>query len=346
MNSQAITAYGAPLQAREGAVPEPRGSEVLLRIDHCGVCHSDLHLQDGHFDLGEGRRLELGASLPLVPGHEIEGRVVALGPDARGVAVGERRVVYPWIGCGDCPTCGRGEEHLCSRPRALGVNVDGGYSDHVRVPHARYLLDCEGIVPGLAGLYMCSGLTAYSALLKAGPPAGEPLAIVGLGGVGMMAVQFARALYPQAELIAVDVREDRLRAAAQAGAARTVDATRPDAAKQLFKATGGVAAAVDFVGSEASLAFVDRALRKGGRAVIVGLFGGRFSLPIPLLPLRAVAFIGSYVGSPAEAEAMLERVRAGGIAPIPVQHRPLSEANQALDALRAGEVLGRTVLDC
>jgi D-arabinose 1-dehydrogenase-like Zn-dependent alcohol dehydrogenase len=348
MRNQAIADYGTPLQEQHPETPEPGGSEVLVRIRHCGVCHSDLHLQDGYFDLGDGKRLELSAShrLPLVPGHEIEGTVVTLGPDAAGPAPGMRCVVYPWIGCGECPTCARGDEQLCNRPRALGINVDGGYADHVLVPHPRYLLDADGIAPGLAGICMCSGLTAYSALRKATPAAGEALAIVGLGGVGLMGLQLARALYPEVELVAVDIAAQRRRAAEEAGVDRVVDPAEADAVRQLLKATGGVAAALDFVGSEASLAFATRILRKGGRAVVVGLFGGRYSTPIPMLPLRAISLIGSYVGTLAEARELLDLVRTGQVTPIPLVHRPLAEAEQALQDLRAGRVTGRQVLDC
>ena len=199
MRSQAVVEHGAPLEEIVREAPAPEGTEVLLKVRFCGVCHSDVHLHDGYFDLGGGKTLDITGShsLPFTLGHEIEGEVVALGPDAgsgaEGAAPGERRVVFPWIGCGDCPVCARGEEHLCNKPRALGINVDGGYSDHVLVPHPRYLLDTEGVPEGLAATYMCSGLTAYSALRKAGPlGAGEHLVIVGLGGVGMMGLQFAR----------------------------------------------------------------------------------------------------------------------------------------------------------
>lgn len=348
MQNQAIVHYGTPLQEQRPETPEPRGREVLVRVRHCGVCHSDLHLQDGYFDLGGDQRLDLATShrLPLVPGHEIEGTVAALGPEADGPAPGTRCVVYPWIGCGDCPSCARGDEQLCNRPRALGINVDGGYADHVLVPHPRYLLDADGIAPGLAGVCMCSGLTAYSALRKAAPPAGEALAIVGLGGVGLMGLQLARVLYPDAERVAVDIAAERRRAAEQAGADRVVDPGEANAARQLLKATGGVAAALDFVGSEASLAFATRILRKGGRAVVVGLFGGRYSTPIPMLPLRAIGLIGSYVGTLAEARELLDLVRTGRVTPIPLVHRPLVEAEQALRDLRAGRVTGRQVLDC
>ena len=350
MKSQIINAYGAPLQSAERADPTPQGSEILIKISHCGVCHSDVHLHDGYFDLGGDKQLDLSAShtLPLTLGHEIEGVVAAVGPDVRDqVELGVRRVVYPWIGCGQCPVCTRGDEQLCAKPRALGVNVDGGYSTAVLVPHPRYLLDCEGIPSGLAATLMCSGLTAYGALQKIGPlGAGEKLVIVGLGGVGMMGLQCARALFTEADLIGVDVDEQKLQAARQAGASAVYQATAEGAAKQLLKDTGGVAAAVDFVGSESSLGFANRVVRKGGKVIIVGLFGGAFSMPIPMFPLRAISLIGSYVGTLAETRELLELAKAGRLQAIPIEQRPLAQANQTLDDLRAGRVLGRVVLDC
>ena len=354
MKSQVISAYGAPLRALERPSPVPQGSEVVLQVTHCGVCHSDVHLQDGYFALGGEKKLDLSAShsLPFTLGHEIEGVVTALGPQAQDntenpLSIGARKVVYPWIGCGECPVCARGDEQLCNTPRALGVNIDGGYSDTVVVPHPRYLLDCDGIPAGLAATYMCSGLTAYSALKKIGQPAsGEQLAIVGLGGVGMMGLQCARALFPDTPLVAVDVDDSKLQAALDNGAAAAYNATDKNAVKQLLKATGGVAAAVDFVGSEASLGFANRAVRKGGKVIIVGLFGGAFSMPIPLFPLRAISLIGSYVGTLAETRELLELAKTGRLQPIPIAQRPLTEASQTLDDLRAGRVLGRVVLDC
>ena len=143
MDSYQLTGYGAPLERLEAARPEPSGDEVLLAVEACGVCHSDLHLADGYFDLGDARRLDLtgGRELPFTLGHEISGVVVACGPRVAGVAIGDRRIVYPWIGCGTCSTCETGEEHLCAAPRALGITRAGGFADHVLVPHARYLFD-------------------------------------------------------------------------------------------------------------------------------------------------------------------------------------------------------------
>src|SRR5262252_7002353 len=347
MLRQSLIDYGMPLKSNEVPTPSPRGSEVLLRVSHCGVCHSDLHLQDGYFDLGGGQRLDVRANrpLPFTLGHEIAGTVEALGADAKGVAAGKRVAVYPWIGCGACSLCARGEEHMCNAPRAIGITVDGGYATHVLVPHPRYLLNADGIAPEMAGALMCSGLTGYGAIKKALPflRAG-PLLIVGLGGVGMMGLQFARALTDKPIFVA-DIDGKKRTAALAAGAAEAFDPADAGARKAIVKATGGgVGAAVDFAGSDKSLNFAHGPVAKGGAVIIVGLIGGSFSLPVPMFPLRALTIMGSYVGSLAEAHEMIALVEAGKVAPIPVELRPLAETSRALDDLRQGRVLGRVVI--
>lgn len=346
MHSQDIIAFGEALAAQERATPSPAGTEVLVEVAHCGVCHSDVHLHDGYFSLGGDKQLDVrgGRKLPFTLGHEIEGRVAALGPDASGVKEGAAYVVFPWIGCGQCGTCQRGDEHLCNQGRALGINVAGGYSSHVMVPHPRYLLDFGDVPAGLAATYMCSGLTAFSALKKLGAAgSGDPLLIVGLGGVGMMGLQFARALYPDAPLYAADLDPAKREAAAKMGAT-PLDPSSPATIKAFVKETGGAFGAIDFVGAESSFQFANGALRKGGMLVVVGLFGGAFAMPIPMLPMRAITIAGSYVGSLAEAKEMLSLVKKGGVKPIPVEERPLNAASRSLDDLRAGKVLGRVVL--
>ncbi|MEL0150707.1 MAG: alcohol dehydrogenase catalytic domain-containing protein, partial [Rhodobiaceae bacterium] len=214
MKSQAITEYGAALEPVESETPQPSGSEVLVEISHCGVCHSDVHFHDGHFDMGGGNKLDVRGArqTPFTLGHEIEGTVIAIGDEVKDVKVGDRRVVYPWIGCGDCNDCNNGRENLCNG-RALGVNLPGGFSTHCLVPHERYCLDAGDIAPGLASTYMCSGITAYSALkyLNTGDK-GEPALIVGLGGVGMMALQFALEMFDEAPIVA-DLDDNKLQAA-------------------------------------------------------------------------------------------------------------------------------------
>jgi len=338
--------YGGPFSLHEHAATPPRGDEVLLRVHACGVCHSDVHLWEGHFDMGGGRKADLrsGRELPFTLGHEILGEVVAVGDAVREVRVGDRRVVYPWIGCGACPSCAAGEEHLCMKSQALGVNVPGGYSDHVRVPHARYLFDPGSLPSELACTYACSGLTAYSALAKLRTTAqGRSLLVIGAGGVGMAGLAIARALM-ETTIVVADIDDAKLEAAKAAGADHAVNAREKDAAKQVLRITGGAAAAVDFVGAESTAQLGLASLAKGGRLVIVGLFGGAMTVPVPLFPLRSIAIEGSYVGSPREMGELLALARAGRIRATSVSSRPLAEAGRALEELREGRILGRVVL--
>jgi D-arabinose 1-dehydrogenase-like Zn-dependent alcohol dehydrogenase len=347
MLRQSLVEYAKPLASTEVPTPKPTGGEVLLRVSHCGVCHSDLHLQDGYFDLGGGQKLDVRGNrpMPFTLGHEIAGVVEGIGPDADGVAKGERYAAYPWIGCGHCELCSRGDEHMCNRPRALGITVDGGYATHVIVPHPRYLLDVAGIAPEIAGALMCSGLTGYSAIKKAvAYLRAGPLLIVGLGGVGMMGLQFARAVTDKPVFVA-DIDAGKRAAALKQGAAEAFDPADVGARKAIIKASGGgIGAAVDFAGSDKSLNFAQAAVAKGGAVVIVGLIGGSFSIPVPMFPLRALTIMGSYVGSIAEAGEMIELVKAGKVAPIPVELRPLDRTSRSLDDLREGRVVGRIVI--
>jgi alcohol dehydrogenase, propanol-preferring len=347
MLRQSLVEYAKPLQTTEAPTPTVSGSQVLLRVSHCGVCHSDLHLQDGYFDLGGGQKLDVRGNrpMPFTLGHEIAGLVEAAGADAAAVKQGQRFAAYPWIGCGKCALCARGDEHLCNAPRALGITVDGGYATHVVIPDPRYLLDVTGIAPEIAGALMCSGLTGYSAIKKASAYLRTgPLLIVGLGGVGMMGLQFARAA-TNGPILVADIDPHKRAAALQLGASEAFDPADAGARRAIIKASGGGAGAVvDFAGSDKSLNFAQGAVAKGGAVVIVGLIGGSFSLPVPMFPLRALTIMGSYVGSLAEAREMLGLVQTGKVAPIPVALRPLEETNAALEDLRAGRVVGRVVV--
>jgi D-arabinose 1-dehydrogenase-like Zn-dependent alcohol dehydrogenase len=349
MLSQAVTEFGKPLQALETPTPTPTGTEVLLKVHNAGVCHSDVHIHDGYFDLGGGNKLPMAnIKLPHTMGHEIEGEVVAVGPDVKDIKIGARYAAFPWIGCGKCPACERGEENICvGGPRQLGCSngCPGGYATHVLVPHPRYLIDYGKTDASLGAAYMCSGLTAFSAMKKIGKLGpNDQVLVLGVGGVGMMGVQFAKALFGKGPL-AADIDEGRLAAAKKGGASATYNTKEPEAAKKLVADTGGGAyAVVDFVGSEKTFAFAAQSVRRGGKVIIVGLFGGAMQMPLPMFPFRAISIGGSMVGSLSETKEMMELVKAGKVDPVPVTRRPLSAANQTLDDLREGKIVGRVVL--
>lgn len=347
MTSYQVEEFGRPLAAVMRQVPQPAAAGIVLKVGSCGVCHSDLHMQDGFFDLGGGNRLDLSRTVqpPRTLGHEIAGTVVAVGPEVSGVRLGDRRVAYPWIGCGTCSLCAAGAEHLCSAPRNLGVSRDGGFATHVVVPHQRYLVEYGALTEAQACTYACSGLTAFSALNKLGPLAsGDPLLVIGAGGVGLSGIRLARRLLDQAPIVA-EVDRGKWDLARAAGAGDVIDPGADGALKALIKSTGGgVAAAIDFVGAGATFAFGHGALRKGGRLVCVGLLGGATPVVPAMLALKAVSVLGSYVGSLAELQQLMALAADGGLPELPVTPQPLATASQALDDLRAGKVRGRIVL--
>jgi len=349
LHRQSLVAYGAPLAETIVDCPQPQGCEVLVRIERCGVCHSDLHIHDGYFRLTGDKKLDVtaGRALPFTLGHEIAGVIESAGADVAAdaaAAPGRRVAVFPWIGCGACAACRLGAENLCAAPRHLGITADGGYASHVLVPHPRYLLDYAPLTAALAGMLMCSGLTAYAALkrLKAHAARG-PVLLVGLGGVGMMGMALARTLFAAAPLVA-DIDAGKRAAAMKAGAAAAFDPADPDARKAVTAATGGVHGVCDFVGSESSLAFATGVLAKGGKVVVTGLIGGGYATPVAMFVLRAMTIEGVLTGTLAEAEELMALARTGHAPAVPIAGRPLGEAQAALDDLRAGRVIGRVVL--
>jgi len=345
LRRQSLTAYAAPLSETIVDCPTPIGTQVLVRVERCGVCHSDLHMQDGFFLLGDGKKLDVtsGRTLPFTLGHEIAGVIEAAGPDASNAPRGRAVAVYPWIGCGTCAACRVGEENLCAAPRHLGINVDGGFASHVLVAHPRYLLDYQPLSPAIAATAMCSGLTAYAAFKRLGNRTERgPVLLVGMGGVGMMGLALARALFPQAPLIA-DIDASKREAALAAGAAAAYDPADPSARKTIMTASGGIYAACDFVGSERSLQFAAGVLAKGGKVVVTGLFGGAFTIPVAMIALKAITIEGIQTGTLAQAREVIELLRRE-IPPVRVSERSLADAQTALDDLRAGRVVGRLVL--
>jgi len=346
MISYDVTEWGMPLQRAIRETPKPEGTEVLLRVKYCGVCHSDVHIRDGFFDLGGGKKFHMaqrGMKLPVTLGHEPYGTILAAGSEAGEVAFGEDRLVYPWTGCGACARCQEGMDNWCATPRYIGIQKSGGYGDHLLVPHPKYLVDVSGIEPSYAPILACSGLTTYSAVSKLMPcKPSDWIVIMGAGGLGLMAIAVLKALGHE-HIAVCEIESSKWDAARDAGATLCVNPLESGALEQLQALAGGVWGVVDLVGAESTASLAMAALRKGGRYILVGLYGGQLSLSLVPVAQRAMTIQGSYVGSLQELHEVVELARSGRLKPIPTAVCSMEEVSGILDQLKAGTVLGRVV---
>lgn len=350
MISYDISAFDAPLVRSERPTPVPVGSQVLVKVLAAGVCHTDVHTRYGGYDLGAGKMLrigERGVTLPLTLGHEIAGEAIQVGEAVDGTdLIGKRFLVYPWIGCGSCEVCLAGRENMCATPHSLGIFRAGGYSDHVLVPHPRYLIEIPDIAPEAAAPLACSGLTTYSAIRKIPPEtlARTPVIVIGAGGLGLMCVKLVTALGGKGTIV-LDINAARLAAASEAGALAVFDSSTPDVTTAIRAAAGGpLYAVIDLVGSVQTVELGMSLLSKGGKFLLVGLAGGEMKVQLPMLPLRAMSIEGCYVGSLPELRELVALVRATGLQPLPTTCRHLHKAESALNDLEAGKIVGRIVL--
>ena len=280
MRSFQVCQCSAPLQANDAEAPKPQGTQVLLKMLAAGVCHSDLHIWDGYYEIGGGKKLMLadrGIKLPLTMGHENVGEVVAVGPDAKGVKVGDVRLVNPWMGCGECKVCQRGDENLCLKPQNVGVFSQGGYATHMLVPepappvrHRRPYART-----GRAARVLRRDGVQRAEEDRPRDPEEEAVVIIGAGGVGLMGVTLAKKMGAK-ESIIVDIDAAKREAALKAGATEAIDGSAPDAVAQIQAATGGGAWGGDRfrrLGPDREACGRTRSSR-AARVVVVGLFGG------------------------------------------------------------------------
>ena len=347
MIRQSLVKFDAPLCETIIDTPKPQGREVLVRIERCGLCHSDLHIQDGWADLGNGQKLDTtrGMTLPFTLGHEIAGIVDEVGPDGDKSLVGKKKAVFPWIGCGKCRDCLAGDENLCARNRFLGVSLDGGFATHVLVPDEKYLLDYDPLPTNVAATLMCSGITAYGALKRlVDRPRQRNLLLVGLGGVGMAGLSLAQAMFKQPISVA-DLNPAAREAALKNGAAFAYDPAEPDVAKRMVKENdGGFDGVIDFAGNDKSMNFAVTTVARGGKVVVSGLMGGNFSLPMVQWIYKRMTVEGFMVGTLEEAKELMALARAGKVKPTPMKEEPMGDAQKWIDQLRAGKVVGRIML--
>ena len=347
MRRQSLVKFDAPLCETIVETPKPQGREVLVRIERCGLCHSDLHIQDGYADLGNGKRLDTtrGMTLPCTLGHEIAGIVDEVGAEVPSDLVGKKKAVFPWIGCGQCPDCLNGDENLCAKQRFLGVSIDGGFATHVLVPDAKYLLDYDPLPINMAATLMCSGVTAYGALKRlVDRPRQRNLLLIGLGGVGMMGLAFAQAMFKQ-KITVADLNPAARETALKNGASVAYDPSEPDVVKRMLKESGGgFDGIVDFAGNEKSMAFAVSVAARGGKVVVSGLMGGNFNLPMVQWIYKRLTVEGFMVGTLEEAKELMALARAGKIKPTPIREEPMADVQKWIDELRAGKVIGRIML--
>src|ERR1700679_2117875 len=294
MRRQSLVKFDAPLCETIIETPKPVAKEVLVRIERCGLCHSDLHIQDGYADLGGGKKLDTtrGMTLPFTLGHEIAGVVEEVGPDL-----------------------------------------------------SKDLIDYDPLPVNQAATLMCSGITAYGALKRlVDRPRQRNLLLVGLGGVGMMGLAFAQAMFKQKTSVA-DLSPAAREATLKSGAAVAYDPAEPDVVKRIIKeADGGFDGVVDFAGNEKSMGFAVSAVARGGKIVVSGLMGGNFSLPMVQWVYKRMTIEGFMVGTLAEGQELMALARSGKIKPTPMKEEPMADVQKWIEQLRAGKVVGRIVL--
>jgi len=333
-----LTRFGELPKIQRVEIPAPEGSQILVRVEAAGICHTDLHLCSGTYHLGGERRIDVGTRvrLPHVPGHEIVGRIEAVGPDASRATIGDRVLVYPWSGCGTCPVCMAGHDPLCANPRFTGIDTGGGYAEHVLLACDDDAVAIGDLDPVATAPLACAGLSAWAAIdrLPVDIPSGA-IAVLGCGGIGLAAIALLRRRRPDLQILAVDHTDERAHAATVAGAdhfSHRLDALPPSIA------------VIDCVGSAATLTAAMKCVRKGGAVVVIGLAGGAVELPVLNLPLKAMTLAGSYVGTRIQFAALLASVQQHGPLPLPTEAIPLEDVPDAMSRLANGSTTGRSVI--
>jgi len=328
--------FKKPLVFEEVPRPQLDSGDVLIKVEACGVCHSDLHVADGDWS-----QLAAIVKRPLILGHEIAGRVIEKGGDVRDLQIGDR-VGVPWVHwtCGECEFCQEGNENLCPRQKITGVTVDGGYAELVKAPASHTLKIPDGLSSFEAAPLFCAGVTVFRALKRARVTPGQRLAVFGVGGLGHLAVQIGREL--GADVAAIDISDEKLALAKSLGASTVLNAASTNVVKEL-RGKGGVHVALVASAAKAAYDTAFSCLRPTGTLLVVGLPAESICFPPILMAAAEVRIQASAVGTRQDLRDVLALAAAGKIR-CRVGTRPLSEANQALDQLRSGQVSGRIVL--
>ncbi|MGV8985702.1 MAG: alcohol dehydrogenase AdhP [Cypionkella sp.] len=334
MKAAVVTRLGAPLELREVPVPKVGPGQILIRVRAAGVCHTDLHAASGDWPVKP--------QPPFIPGHEGVGEVAVVGAGVTHLKDGDR-VGAPWLhtACGRCPHCVGGWETLCESQQMTGYTVDGSFAEYVRAD-ANYV----GVIPenlewGAAAPVLCAGVTVYKGLKETEARPGQWVAISGIGGLGHMAVQYAKAM--GLHVVAVDIDEDKLALARSLGADMTLNAAEVDVASELQKLMGGVDAALVTAVSNAAFGQAVGMLKRGGFLSLVGLPPGDFPLPIFEVVLKRITVRGSIVGTRNDLREALAFAGEGKVATHFTWDK-LENINAIFDQMKAGKIDGRIVL--
>lgn len=350
MKAARIVNVNEPLQVQDVQTPKPKDSQILVKVQSVGVCHSDVHVWEGYYEGISGQQLKTtdrGVKYPLTPGHEIAGIVDSLGEQVEGFSKYEKVLVYPWVGEGMCPACKIGQENLCDKPRSLGIYSDGGYAEYVLVPNYKYLVKIgDDMDTDISAPLACAGLTAYGAIKNANLKPDDNVVIVGTGGLGLMAIQLAKAV-TGARIIAMDIDDKKLEVAKKEGADIIVNSKKEDPVKAIMELTGklGADAVIDFVNATKTVETDIEFLRRRAKLLLVGLFGGELKLSLVTMPTRAYKIIGSYTGSLEDMVELVSLAKRGVIKQVVSKRFKLNQAGEALQMLKDGKIVGRGVIN-
>jgi propanol-preferring alcohol dehydrogenase len=336
MKAAVLHEFKQPLEVEEVPTPKPGAGEVLIKIEASGVCHSDLHLAEGDWP-----QLAAIIKLPLILGHEVVGNVVETGAGVSDLKPGDR-VGVAWIhwSCGECEICKEGNENLCPSQIITGGTVNGGYAEYIVAKASHATKVPAGLKSDEAAPLFCAGVTVYRAVKRAEVKPGQRVAVFGIGGLGHLALQIAQSF--GAEVIAVDITDEKLDLARSLGADITLNARTSDVVKEM-RAIGRVHAAIVTSAAKSAYEMAFASVRQGGALVVVGLPSEPLCFQAIMMAGTEIRIIASAVGTRDDLKEVLELAEAGKVR-CHVETRPLSQINQVLDEMRAGRISGRVVV--
>lgn len=334
MKAAVVNQFKEKLEIKDVPVPEIGHGEILVKIKACGVCHTDLHAAHGDWPVKP--------KLPLIPGHEGVGVVEAVGPGVTSIKVGDR-VGIPWLhsACGECEYCLTCQETLCPHQLNTGYSVDGCYAEYCKAPAAYVVKIPDNLGFEEAAPIFCAGVTTYKALKVCGAKPGDWVAIYGIGGLGHVAVQYAKAM--GFNVVAVDIVEEKLELATKLGADATVNGAQVDPAQEIQKRFGGVQAAISVAVTKKAFEQAYRSLKRGGTLVLIGLPNDELPIPIFDTVLNGVTVKGSIVGTRKDLQEALEFAAQGKVK-VNIETQPLEKINEVFERMEKGQINGRVVL--